>query len=83
MSQQASVTGAIHSPPVVASNDQRVATEALLTVAMARTLADEKAPPVVIAAVTTTSSSDMHWLTADDAVAWGATILDKNGQPEN
>jgi ATP-dependent protease ClpP protease subunit len=67
----------------IASNDQRVAVEALGTVAMARTLAGEKAPPAVVAAVTTTSSSDMHWLTADDAVAWGATILDKDGNPES
>jgi hypothetical protein len=37
----------------------------------------------VIAAVATTPSSDIHWLEADDVVAWGATILDKNGQAEN
>ena len=67
----------------VASNDERVSVEAIGTVTMARALADEKAPPAVVAAVTTTASSDMHWLTADEAAAWGSTVLDKDGNPES
>ena len=50
---------------------------------MARTLAEEKAPPAVVASVAATKSADMHWLTAADAAAWGTTILDKDGRPEN
>jgi hypothetical protein len=64
----------------VASNDDAVAASTLF---VARALADEKAPPTVVAAVATTASSDMHWLTAADAVAWGATVLDKDGNPES
>jgi hypothetical protein len=53
------------------------------TVLMARKLAEESAPPNVVVALTTTSSNDMRWLKYDDAIAWGATILDKNGEPES
>lgn len=64
---------------IFTSNEQ----VAIGTLTMARTLAEEKAPPAVVASVATTESADMHWLTAADAAAWGTTILDKDGRPEN
>jgi hypothetical protein len=69
------------SATVPMSDDERAATEAVGTVVMARTLADEKAPPAVIAAVTTTDKTDVHWLTSADVVAWGGVMLDKDGTP--
>lgn len=64
---------------IFTSNEQ----VAIGTLTMARTLAEEKAPPAVVASVATTELADMHWLTAADAAAWGTTILDKDGRPEN
>ena len=27
-----------------------------------------------------TESKDVHWLKSDDVVAWGATVIDKDGK---
>jgi membrane-bound ClpP family serine protease len=71
------------STTVASNDDEKAAIEALGTLAVARALAEEKAPAAVIAAVATTTSSDIHWLTSADVVDWSATILDKDGNPEN
>ena len=71
------------STTVASNDDEKAAIEALGTLTVARALAEEKAPAAVIAAVATTASSDMHWLTADEAAAWGSTVLDKDGNPES
>jgi hypothetical protein len=63
-----------------ATDEQRGAAEADGTLTMARTLADEGAPTSIIAA---TLPNEMHWLTTAEVAAWGATILDKNGQPSS
>ena len=42
---------------------------------------EEKAPANLIAAVATTDAKDMHWMVADDAVAWGGVMLDTDGKP--
>jgi hypothetical protein len=62
------------------TRDDKTAVAAEGTVFTARALADEKAPPAVIAAAATTPSSDVHWLTTDDLVAWGTTMIDKDGK---
>jgi ATP-dependent protease ClpP protease subunit len=64
---------------MLASNDAKVA-DAQGTLFVARTLADEKAPATVIAAVATTPPSDVHWLIPADLVAWGTTMIDKDGK---
>jgi hypothetical protein len=60
---------------------KKAAEEAAGTLFMARALAAEKAPPNLIAAVSTTGAKDIHWMVADDAVAWGAVMLDEDDKP--
>ena len=63
------------------SGPDKLAADAQATLFMAKALAKEGAPESIIGALTITESKDMHWLKYDDAVAWGATMVDKNGKP--
>jgi hypothetical protein len=60
---------------------EKAGEEAAGTLYMARMLSDEKAPANLIAAIATTDAKDMHWMVADDAIAWGGVMLDTDGKP--
>lgn len=67
----------VHNAVADAADPQKEAAEAEGTLFMAKTLAKEGAPAAVVGALTMTESKDVHWLKADDAVAWGATMVDE------
>jgi hypothetical protein len=74
---------AVKAPTKEAADDAKNAPlfEATWTLEIAQQLKMYGAPDHVVVQAIMTPSKDMYWLTADDAKAWGATILDKKGQP--
>jgi hypothetical protein len=70
----------VHNASASNSDPEKAAAEAEGTLFMAKALAKEGAPAAVVGALTMTESKDVHWLKSDDVVAWGATVIDKDGK---